>query len=50
MLTVNNEVVCGLPISLKRVVGGGLLDPEVNCDDMYTVTSSLPKSRKWNSS
>jgi hypothetical protein len=46
MLTVNNEVVCGLPITLKRVVGGGLLDPEVNCDDMYTVDQQLAEVKK----
>jgi microsomal dipeptidase-like Zn-dependent dipeptidase len=46
MQTVNNEVICGLPISLKRVVGGGLLDPEVNCDDMYTVDRQLEEVKK----
>ncbi len=46
MLTVNNEVICGLPTTLKRVVGGGLLDPEVNCDDMYTVDKQLEEVKK----
>jgi microsomal dipeptidase-like Zn-dependent dipeptidase len=46
MLTVNNEVICGLPITLKRVVGGGLFDPEVNCDDMYTVDLQLAEVKK----
>lgn len=46
MLTVNNEVICGLPFTLKRVVGGGLLDPEVNCDDMYTVDQQLAEVKK----
>jgi microsomal dipeptidase-like Zn-dependent dipeptidase len=46
MLTVNNEVVCGLPIALKRVVGGTLLEPEVNCDDMYTVDQQLEEVKK----
>ena len=46
MLTVNNEVICGLPIALKRVIGGGLLDPDVNCDDMYTVDQQLAEVKR----
>lgn len=46
MLTVNNEVICELPLTRKRVVGGTLLDPEVNCDDMYTVDRQLEEVKK----
>lgn len=46
MLGVNNEVICGLPLIRKRVVGGTLLNPEVNCDDMYTVDEQLEEVKE----
>jgi len=46
MLAVNNEVICELPITRKRVIGfTSSHNPIFECDDMYTVDLQLQAYR-----
>ncbi len=45
MLAVNNEVICDLPITRKRVTRFVWGFPEWECDDMYTVDRQLEAYR-----